>query len=165
MSEWQSRRPLIYLGYAYKYKDKSALHKALLFLGDVAIAKKDEETAANLYTVALEGFTHMDVHCSQAQCMICLGDPAVKHGDTSQAVQFWTATQPLFKLSLQATHIAQIDARLLTVEKAYQKAFLEVATLQAPGELVNEDKDTSEVEKVESVTNESSNNALSSVPM
>ncbi|KAJ7895166.1 hypothetical protein B0H14DRAFT_2558744 [Mycena olivaceomarginata] len=61
-SEWQPTWPVIYLGYAYRRKDKLALHKALLCLGDMLIVNKDKKTAANLYTVALEGFTHMDVH-------------------------------------------------------------------------------------------------------
>jgi hypothetical protein len=45
-------------------KENVALHKALLFLGDVFIANKDQETATNAYIVALEGFTYMDIHQS-----------------------------------------------------------------------------------------------------
>ncbi|KAJ7689368.1 hypothetical protein B0H14DRAFT_3176031 [Mycena olivaceomarginata] len=68
-SEWHTRWPVMYCGRAYKSKDKLELHKALLFLGDVFLATEDDETATNLYIVALEGFIHMDMHRSQAQCM------------------------------------------------------------------------------------------------
>ncbi|KAJ7865163.1 hypothetical protein B0H14DRAFT_3133491, partial [Mycena olivaceomarginata] len=77
-SEWESRWPVTYLGYAYKIKDKLALHKALLCLGDVFIVNKDGKTAENLYMLVLEGFTQMDIHRSRAQCMIRLGDLAKK---------------------------------------------------------------------------------------
>jgi tetratricopeptide (TPR) repeat protein len=63
-SEWHTRWPVMYCGHAYKLKDKLALHNALLFLGDVFLSTKDDETATNLYIVALERFTHMDVHRS-----------------------------------------------------------------------------------------------------
>jgi hypothetical protein len=65
-SEWHTRWPVMYCCHAYKSKEKLELHKALLFLGDVFLATKDDETATNLYMVALEGFTHMDIHCSRA---------------------------------------------------------------------------------------------------
>jgi hypothetical protein len=52
-SEWHPRWPVIYCGHAYKSKDKLALHKALRFLGDVSLVTKDDETATNLYIVAL----------------------------------------------------------------------------------------------------------------
>ncbi|KAJ7331322.1 hypothetical protein DFH08DRAFT_940026 [Mycena albidolilacea] len=107
--------PVIYLGYGYKSKDKLALHKALLCLGDIFITENDKETAANLYTVALEGFTHMNVHHKRAQCMIRLGDLAKQQGHTSEAIVCWKAARPLFEQSLQAKDVVQIDARLLTV--------------------------------------------------
>jgi hypothetical protein len=60
----QSKWPVIYLGSAHKSRDKLELHKALLFLGDDFMANNDENTAYNLYMVALQGFTSMDVHQS-----------------------------------------------------------------------------------------------------
>ncbi|KAJ7796490.1 hypothetical protein B0H14DRAFT_3550792 [Mycena olivaceomarginata] len=138
-SEWQFKWPVVYCGYAYKSKEKLALHKALLFLGDVFIANKDEETATNVYIVALEGFTYMDIHQSRAQCMIRLGDLAEGQGHTSEAIAFWEEARPLFKRSLQAKNVAQIDARLSTVEKAHQKALLELVISHAPVHLVVEE--------------------------
>jgi hypothetical protein len=100
-----------------KCGEKLALHKALLFLGDVYIANKDEDTANNLYTVALEGFTYMGIHQSQAQTMLRLGDLAHKRGQSTHTISLWTVAQPLFEQSLQAKHITQIDSRLLAAEQ------------------------------------------------
>ncbi|KAJ7879945.1 hypothetical protein B0H14DRAFT_3769893 [Mycena olivaceomarginata] len=139
-SEWQFKWPVVYCGYAYKSKEKVALHKALLFLGDVFIADKDEETATNAYIVALEGFTHMDIHQSRAQCMIRLGDLAEGQGHTSEAIAFWEEARPLFERSSQAKDVAQIDARLSTAEKAHQKALLELVTSHTSIHSVVEEK-------------------------
>jgi hypothetical protein len=141
----------MYCGYACKSKNTLALHKALLFLGDVFISSKYYETAANLYMVALEGFTRMDVHHSRAKCIIRLGDLANKKGSISEEIGFWTAARPLFEQSLQARDIAQIDVRLSTVETVHQKALLE----PVPDESVN--KDVSGAEKVEAVTRQNHN--------
>ncbi|KAJ7886832.1 hypothetical protein B0H14DRAFT_1295912 [Mycena olivaceomarginata] len=130
-SEWQSKWPVIYCGYAYKSKDKLALHKALLFLGDTFI-NKDKETANNLYIVALAGFTQMDVHYSRAQCMIRLGDVANEQGQTSKATDFWKMAKSLFKQSLPAKNVAEIHARLSAVKTVDQKALLELAALNPP---------------------------------
>ncbi|KAJ7362591.1 hypothetical protein DFH08DRAFT_799615 [Mycena albidolilacea] len=46
--ERHSRWPVMYCGYAYKYKHKLELHKPNVFLGDVFLATKDDETATNL---------------------------------------------------------------------------------------------------------------------
>jgi tetratricopeptide (TPR) repeat protein len=146
-SEWQFRWTVMYCGYAYKSGDKLSLHKALLFLGDLFITKEEDETASNLYQVALEGFTSMDVHRSRAQCMMRLGDLANKQGHTSAAINLWKTARPLFERSLQAKDIAEIDAILSTVETAHQKALVELATLHVPDELLN--KETSGVEEVE----------------
>jgi hypothetical protein len=51
-------------------KEKLGILKALQFLGDVFLAQGEEYTALNLFTVALEGFTAMDVHRSRAECML-----------------------------------------------------------------------------------------------
>ncbi|KAJ7903069.1 hypothetical protein B0H13DRAFT_1882329 [Mycena leptocephala] len=53
-------------------KQKLGIHKALKFLGDASLADGDGDTAVSLFTIALEGFTHMDVHRSRAECMLQL---------------------------------------------------------------------------------------------
>ncbi|KAF8158746.1 hypothetical protein K438DRAFT_1860749, partial [Mycena galopus ATCC 62051] len=118
---WEYKWPIIYLA-ATKLKAKLDLHKALLFLGDVFIANNDENSAANLYQVALAGFTQMDVHHSRAQCMLRLGDLANKSGCTSEAITFWEAARPLFERTLQTKDVAQIDSRLATWEKDHHQA-------------------------------------------
>ncbi|KAF8203490.1 hypothetical protein K438DRAFT_1932541 [Mycena galopus ATCC 62051] len=126
---WQSRWPIIYLSFAYKSREKLALHKALLFLGDIFIVNEDEDTAFTLYTVALEGFTYMDVHQSQAQCMLRLGDLTHKQGNNPVAIVHWKTARSLFEQSLQARDIAQIDSRLATFEKSSQRSSDETCNL------------------------------------
>ncbi|KAF8145812.1 hypothetical protein K438DRAFT_2097044 [Mycena galopus ATCC 62051] len=138
-SSWEYKQPMIYLGHAYKSEEKLDLHKALLFLGDVFIANEDEETATSLYQVALAGFTSMDVHQSRAECMLHLGDIENRHGHTSEALTLWMTARPLFVRSLQARDVAQIDSRIATVEKAHQKALMQLETLHAPVQPVRED--------------------------
>jgi hypothetical protein len=118
ISAWQPRWPVICCVRACKSNNKLALHKAILGLGDVFSTNKEDAVAMNLYLVALQGFTYMDVHHSRAQCMMRLGDLAKKRGHTSTAIEFWKAARPLFERSLQAKDVAQIDAKLSTVEKS-----------------------------------------------
>lgn len=109
---WASTYAVIYLAFANKSQQKLALHKALRCLGDFFIQDGAETTAKNLFIVALEGFTCMDVHRSRADCMLRLGDIAKKQKDLAKAVKLWTNARPLFEISLQAKYVAQIDARL-----------------------------------------------------
>jgi hypothetical protein len=161
--EWQFRWPVTYLGYAYKTKDKLALHKALLCLGDVFIVNTDEKTAENLYMLALEGFTQMDVHRSRAQCMSHLGDLANKQGHISKAISLWQKAQTLFERSLQAKDVAHIDVRLSAAEKVDWEALLEPTTLTAPDQGLN--MGSSEIQEVESVHSEGSEKGVVSVLM
>jgi tetratricopeptide (TPR) repeat protein len=109
---WTSTYAVIYLAFANKSQQKLALHKALRCLGDFFVQDGVETTAKNLFIVALEGFTYMDVHRSRADCMLRLGDIAKKQKDLAKAVKLWTNARPLFEISLQAKDVAQIDARL-----------------------------------------------------
>ncbi|KAF8184343.1 hypothetical protein K438DRAFT_1837907 [Mycena galopus ATCC 62051] len=136
---WEYKWPIIYLASATKLKVKLDLHKALLFLGNVFIADNDENSAANLYQVALVGFTQMDVHHSRAQSMLHLGDLGNKGGCTSEAISFWEAARPLFERASQTKDIAQIDSRLATREKDHHKALVKLETLHAPIQLGKEE--------------------------
>ncbi|KAF8209119.1 hypothetical protein K438DRAFT_1811766 [Mycena galopus ATCC 62051] len=131
--------PIIYLASATKLKAKLDLYKALLFLGDAFIANNGENSAANLYQVALAGFTQMDVHRSRAQCMLHLGDLASKRGCTSEAIGFWEAARPQFERASQTKDIAQIDSRLATWEKDHPQALVKLETLHAPIQLGKEE--------------------------
>ncbi|KAJ7906214.1 hypothetical protein B0H13DRAFT_2274137 [Mycena leptocephala] len=64
-SEWIT----LFLGYAIKLQNMRAIYKALSYLGDVCLAQQDDNTALSLFTVALHGFTKMDIHQSKADCM------------------------------------------------------------------------------------------------
>ncbi|KAJ7089087.1 hypothetical protein C8R44DRAFT_958235 [Mycena epipterygia] len=128
--------PVIYLAQAQKTRDKLALHKALCFIGDVLLFKGDEYTAHNLFVVALEGFTYMDVHRSRADCMLRLGDIAQHRGQLVKAVKLWKMAHPLFERSSQAKDMAQIDIRLASLDQilfnTHQKTLALLDRLEAP---------------------------------
>ncbi|KAJ7495062.1 hypothetical protein FB451DRAFT_1360049 [Mycena latifolia] len=110
-----ARWTMIYLGYATKLQNKFALHQALQFLGDVFQAEGDSATSTALFTVALEGFTWMDIHRSRAECMLRLGDLAKGQGDLSRAIELWKLARPLYERSSQAKQVTKIDERLTTL--------------------------------------------------
>jgi tetratricopeptide (TPR) repeat protein len=105
----------VFLGYSLKAKQKLEIYQALQFLGDVFLASTDHDTAVNLFTVALDGFTQMDVHRSRAECMVRLGDIAKLEGDMMKAVELWKTAGPLFERSSQAKQAANIEDRLCTL--------------------------------------------------
>lgn len=124
--------PVVYFGHAQKSKEKLAFYKALLFLGNVFISQGDDETAKSLFTVALEGFTCMDVHCSRARCILHLGDLARKKGDLLLATELWTTARPLFKQSSQGNSVAQIDRRLAELHGHGKKGLDQLPKLCPP---------------------------------
>jgi hypothetical protein len=130
--------PVVYLAFAQKSKEKLALHKALLFLGDVLLSEQDADTAHHLFIVALDGFTSMDVHRSRAQCMLRLGDIANGQGDISKAYELWKGARPLFERSSQAKDVARIDTRLFGVEEGPQNALVHSTTSEVPVEEVRQ---------------------------
>ncbi|KAJ7857973.1 hypothetical protein B0H14DRAFT_3135681 [Mycena olivaceomarginata] len=107
MFQWTT----MFLVYSVKCKQPLNVHKALQFLGDTFL-QKDEDTAIALLTVALEGFTYMDVHRSRAECMLRLGDISKSHGDMLKAVELWTTAQLLFERSSQVKQVQCVDERL-----------------------------------------------------
>jgi tetratricopeptide (TPR) repeat protein len=102
----------IFLIHSLKLKAKLQVYKALQFFGDTFLHQKDEDTAVTLFTVALEGFTYMDVHHSRAECMLRLGDISNKCGDQLKAVELWETARPLFERSSQAKEVQCVDERL-----------------------------------------------------
>ncbi|KAJ7083777.1 hypothetical protein C8R44DRAFT_53211 [Mycena epipterygia] len=133
---WSCRWPVIYLAQAQKAQTKLAIYKALRFIGDIFLSEGDENTAHNLFVVALEGFTYMDVHRSRADCMLRLGDIAKHRGDLVKATDLWTEARPLFEWSSQAKDIIQIDTRLASVDQVmldmHQKRLAVLNELEAP---------------------------------
>ncbi|KAJ7131136.1 hypothetical protein C8R44DRAFT_55600 [Mycena epipterygia] len=119
------RWPVIYLLHTHKSQEKIGLYKALRCVGDVFLSEGDEYTAYNLFVVALEGFTYMDIHRSRADCMLRLGDIEKHRGDLVEAAKLWKEAHPLFERSSQAKDIAQIDTRLALVEQEISSAYQE----------------------------------------
>ncbi|KAJ7463201.1 hypothetical protein FB451DRAFT_1493995 [Mycena latifolia] len=115
--DWASKWTVAYLGYVKKLENKSALHEALQFLGDIFQVEGDSATATALFTVALDGFTQMDIHRGRAECLLRLGDLAKGQGNVSKAVELWKLAKPLFGHSSQAKQVTQIDARLAAVRR------------------------------------------------
>ncbi|KAF8176115.1 hypothetical protein K438DRAFT_1770655 [Mycena galopus ATCC 62051] len=152
-NEWDENWLVIYLADAHNSKAKLALYKALLLLGDAFSEKNDEDTAANLYQVALAGFTQMDVHHGRAKCMLRLGDLAIKHENPSEAITFWKAAQPLFQQSVPRD-VAQIDSRLTATEGACQEALGKLETLHASIQMRKEMSETEAQDPVEEDANE-----------
>ncbi|KAJ7018205.1 hypothetical protein C8F04DRAFT_1329177 [Mycena alexandri] len=107
--------PAIFLAHSLKAKEQLGIHQALQFMGDVFLKENDESTAFSLFTLALEGFTQMDVHRSRAECMIRLGDLSNKHGDLLRALELWETARRLFDRSSQAKRVQDIDERLVGI--------------------------------------------------
>jgi hypothetical protein len=98
----------VFLVHSIKHKKNLEVHKALQFFGDLFLTQGDESSAINLFTIALEGFTYMDVHCSRAECMIRLGNISKSHGDLPKAMELWDTARPLFEHSSQAQQVENI---------------------------------------------------------
>ncbi|KAJ6475994.1 hypothetical protein C8R47DRAFT_1075826 [Mycena vitilis] len=108
---------IVFLVQSLKLKDKLQVYKGLLFLGQSFKSPEDESTAMNLFNLALEGFTYMDVHCSRAECMLHIGDIHKRQGDLPRAVELWETAGPLFRRSSQSNQVEQILERLDSVRK------------------------------------------------
>jgi hypothetical protein len=111
MSNWT----IVFLVHSLKRKEKLGICKALKFLSDGCLSQNDEQTAISLFTVALEGFTEMDVHCSRAECMLRLGDICMGHGNLLKAVELWEGARPLFECSSQAKQVQHISERVANI--------------------------------------------------
>ncbi|KAJ7926037.1 hypothetical protein B0H13DRAFT_2565702 [Mycena leptocephala] len=96
------RWAIVFLAYALRPQARSRLmvHQALRRLGDVLVGQGADDAALSVLTVALEGFTQMDVHQSRAECMRTIGDVYVG-AETWQGREMWDAAQPLFERSEQ----------------------------------------------------------------
>jgi tetratricopeptide (TPR) repeat protein len=126
----------VFLVHSFKSKEKLGIFKALEFLGDLFLAQDDEDTAICLFTVALEGFTRMDVHRSRGECMLRLGDISHRHDELLKAVEHWTTARPLFEKSSQTKKVEHIDERLAGVGEdvleQYRSNLAQLAELNLP---------------------------------
>ncbi|KAJ7769758.1 hypothetical protein B0H14DRAFT_350882 [Mycena olivaceomarginata] len=111
---------VIFLVHSLKYKMRLGVYTALRFFGDMFLNQMDEDTAISLFTIALEGFTYMDVHRAKADCMLRLGDISKGHSDLLKAMELWEAARALFERSSQAKQVENIDHRLASMSQGIQ---------------------------------------------
>ncbi|KAJ6600499.1 hypothetical protein DFH09DRAFT_1128368 [Mycena vulgaris] len=109
---WTSTWTNVFFVHALKSKRKLEIYKAFLFLGEICTKEDDQDTAISLFTVALDGFTQMDVHRSRAECMLGLGNISKLQGDLAQAEELWKKARTLFERSSQAKQVTHIDGIL-----------------------------------------------------
>ncbi|KAJ6533342.1 hypothetical protein DFH09DRAFT_1092573 [Mycena vulgaris] len=135
-TNWPSSWMIVYLVHASKSQQKLDVHKALQFLGDIFCAEGDQDTAVSLLTVALEGFTQMDVHHSRAKCMLQLGYISKENGDVLKATEYWRSARSLFERSSQVKRVALIDEELLSITgdvlKEHTRSSTLVSEIRAP---------------------------------
>jgi tetratricopeptide (TPR) repeat protein len=157
ISEHETSWTILFLAHSVKSKERLEIYKALQFIGDTFLAQNDEGTALNLFTVALEGFTHMDVHQSRGECMLRLGDIAKTHHDMLKSVELWKSARPLFERSLQTKQVQQIDSRLASIDKdvleKHRNNLASLVKISEPSEDVEELEgdicDTADLNKVD----------------
>jgi tetratricopeptide (TPR) repeat protein len=107
--------PVVFLAYSIQRKLRRAIHLALKHLGRVFFNKNDETTAISLFSLALEGFTRMDIHLSRAECLFYLGEISNSQGDFEGAFNLWTMARPLLERSSQLKEVAKLDEKLATL--------------------------------------------------
>jgi tetratricopeptide (TPR) repeat protein len=119
--QWSSTWTTVFLVHVLKLKQQAQIYKALQFLGHVFLTSDDLDTAISLFTVALDGFTKMDIHCSRAECMLQLGEISLKQGDPLKTIEFLNSARPLFEISSQGRSVASVDLKLQIAQKASRK--------------------------------------------
>ncbi|KAJ7490440.1 hypothetical protein FB451DRAFT_1165804 [Mycena latifolia] len=110
--DWRPSWATVLLVHCLKPNQRRGIYQALQFLGNVFQAQRDLDTATNLLTIALEGFTVMDLHRRRAECFVRLGDISKDNGDLVKAVELWKTAKPLFERSSGTTQATQVDERL-----------------------------------------------------
>jgi predicted negative regulator of RcsB-dependent stress response len=108
------RWAVVFLAYALRPQVRSLLmvHQALRRLADVLTEQGADDTALSISTVALDGFTQMDVHQSRAECMRTIGNVYAHRGDLFQAREMWEGARLLFERSEQRKEVARIGEKL-----------------------------------------------------
>jgi hypothetical protein len=74
--DWIEIWATIYLAHAINSRSKLEIHDVLRCLGNIYLIHGDQDTAHSLFTLALDGFTQMDIHRSRGNCLLWLGDIA-----------------------------------------------------------------------------------------
>ncbi|KAJ7831340.1 hypothetical protein B0H14DRAFT_2592779 [Mycena olivaceomarginata] len=128
-----ARWAIVFLAYTMHKSSRSMLvvHQALRCFGDVLAQESMDDEALNVLTVALEGFTWMDVHQSRADCMQTMGDVHLRCGETLKACTFWTEARQLFERSSQAKAVSKIDSRLAKLTQQHKASLEQLSKLPA----------------------------------
>ncbi|KAJ7259618.1 hypothetical protein C8J57DRAFT_1638551 [Mycena rebaudengoi] len=141
----------IFLGLALKCKDKCQTMQAFRCLGQIFTAKGDDETALNLFNVALDGFTFMDVHRWRADCMVQIADILQARGMVIKAIELWKTARPLFERSSQMKDVIKIDTKIAEVDSAilakYEEQLQHLSELHVPVSTLEEEKEEEEEEE------------------
>jgi hypothetical protein len=155
------RWAVVFLSLALKCKAKRQTVQAFRCLGQIFSAEGDDETALNLFDVALDGFTFMDVHHWRADCMVRTADIWNSRGEVMKAVRFWKAARPLLERSSQMKDMIKLDAKLAEVDSAavlveYEEKFQHLSELCVPGcapdeKYVEEDKEEEKDELAQTI--------------
>jgi tetratricopeptide (TPR) repeat protein len=143
----------IFLGLALKCKDKHQTMQAFRCLGQIFSAQGDDETALNLFNVALDGFTFMDVHRWRADCMVRIGDILNNRGEVTKAIELWKTARPLFERSSQIKDVIKIDTKIAEVDSTilakYEEQLQHLSELHVPVSALEEAYITEEEEEEE----------------
>ncbi|KAJ7046392.1 hypothetical protein C8F04DRAFT_1064144 [Mycena alexandri] len=111
----------VFLASAHKTKNRLAMMKAIRCLGHILAAHGDEETALQLFEVALEGFTLMGVHGWAADCMLLISGILEKQERLEPAIDLLQKARPLFERSAQFKQVELIDSRVEMLRTAKRK--------------------------------------------
>ncbi|KAJ7847660.1 hypothetical protein B0H13DRAFT_2362363 [Mycena leptocephala] len=126
----------IFLGMARRVKGKLAMMKAFCCFGQIFVVEGDDRTALSLFTVALDGFTYMDIHHWRAVCMEQIADIMERRGKYMKSIALWKRAQPLFEISSQGQGVARIGAKLAALDQRllqeHEKLHSQLAVLGGP---------------------------------
>jgi hypothetical protein len=106
------RWAVIFLAFTQKRKEHLNTLHALRRIANIFISFKEEETALNLFHIALQGATQVGIHRLRAECMVGIGDIMMGHGDLVEAKGMWEAAHPLFIRSSQIKDATAVEAQL-----------------------------------------------------
>jgi hypothetical protein len=93
---------------------KNTAHSICCF-GQIFVENNEQETALNLFRVALDEFSIMGVHQWKADCMLRMAEIFERRGDTANSVEMWRAAIPVLQRCSQAQSMARVEAKLATV--------------------------------------------------
>ncbi|KAJ7820890.1 hypothetical protein B0H13DRAFT_1921097 [Mycena leptocephala] len=106
------RWAMVYFAFERKTKQLPGTLTALRCLADIYTVLGDEETALNLFHMALEGATKLDIHHLRAECMTGIGDIMMRRGNPVQAEEMWTQCSPTICLFIANEDAALIEERI-----------------------------------------------------